>query len=124
MLIMATVLFPIVAGIGCSVTVYEDGTARTSQGYYVSREAVLAGQSGCLQCPIDVRFASQAAYDNFMAWARNYIAALGYRNPPYEERLQRLEQARYPPGTAGIVLPSTTTEGGHTGGGAKSGGGK
>lgn len=125
-LIMATVLFPIVTGIGCTVIVYEDGTGwDTCNSEHISRERVLRSQANCQ--PLELSFVSEAAYQNWMTWASGRIQTIAneYSRGWWEHKLAEIERQRYPPGQSGIVdLSSTTTEGGHTGGGSKGGGGK
>jgi hypothetical protein len=113
--ILFTVFMPAIITVsGCygdMVTIQEDGSGRSCFGY-MSRGHVLRQMGSCIGS-YEFSFTSEAAYQNFMAWAReevNSISDAGTRNE-YEETLRRMERERYPPGRSGVhEYPSTTTE--------------
>ena len=115
LLILLTVFLPIVITVsGCHgdmIIIQEDGSGSSCTGY-MSRGQVLSQMGSCMGS-YEFSFASQAAYDNFMAYARERVNNMDneYSRELYEQILKKLEQERYPSGRSGVhEYPSTTTE--------------
>jgi len=122
-------VLPVAIGYGCNmVTVHEDGTATDGAGNSLTREQVLRRAGGCGFCGDNIiSFESQAAYDNFMAWANGYIG--GIQDPDarrnYQTQLGIIQQDVSTHGLVGGDLPTNTQEGSFgSGSSGGSGGGK